>query len=681
MEGDKMGNKTTKSTEYFAAIEDTDQLAVQMTEKIRIWRDWCSARGLTNLWEKKIGNYYGASASGNSSQSITSGGAEGELSLIKVNDLHNLIQNQLIIVTSQRPAGIARAANTDSASMKSARIGSAIAEHYMSQKGFETEFVSATEIALLCDESFIDLFWDKSDGDAIAVDPETGSPEMSGDAVLRVHAPWNVTRDPGQTIKQQKWHILSYKVNKFDAAATYSRFSDDILACEDDDLPELDLNEIPDGSDSIYAHLLVHDRTAAVPQGRYSLMMGGKIVLDSVLPAKDYPVERMAPSDVIDGPVGYSAANDILALEEVTDALHSVCVTNQTTFGGQCFVGPKGGDINHTDLAKGVRYFELPHDMVDSFKPLQLVKTAPEIFNYIGMLGAKKEQQVGSNSVVRGQPEGQLAGASGSAFALIQAQAIASNSGIQRSYFRLMSSMMTKLIGLLRIYADTPRFAKLVGKTKAAGIKEFKFTGGDLTSISSIVYELINPMAQSFGGRLTFAQDLLKAGQIKSPKQYLNVALTGQLDAMTDDDEADQMLILEENEWLTEGKPGVKAIITQMHQDHIKSHTSQITLEMIANDPQAVARLLDHVQEHIDIWQGATMTNPGILMATGQQPLMPAPGSAPPGASPQGGPPMGPLEGDGTVSPIMKKAQAIKQPNLPNVAGTKEKPTIPGVTV
>lgn len=680
-----MGNKTLTQTEYFAAIEDKDQLAAAVTEKIRIYREWITSKGLVSLWKKKLQNYYGVSANGNSSQAVTAGGSEGELSLIKVNDLHNLIQNQLVMVTSQRPAGVARSANTDTSSLKASRIGTAIAEYYMSQVGFETKFVSATETALLCDEAFVELFWDKTAGDPIAVDPETGLPEMSGDCILRTHAPWNVARDPGLTVEQQKWHIISFRMNKFDAAASYPKFADSILASEGDDLPDLSMNDVPEGSDTIFGHLLTHDRTAAAREGRYALMIAGQIVLDSALPYKDYPIERMAPSDVIDGPMGYSSANDILALEEVTDALHSVVTTNQVTFGGQCIVSPQGADLNYTDIGKGVRVFELPPDMVDKLRPLQLTQTAPEVFNYIGLLGQKKEQAVGVNSVVRGQPEGQLAGASGSALALIQTQAIAFNSGIQRSYFRLLSGGMTKFIGILRTYADTPRVAKIVGKSKAQGLKEFKYTGEDLNSISSIVYEMVNPMAQSFGGRLTFAQDLLKAGQIKNPKQYLTVAMTGQVDAMTDDDEADAMLILEENEWLTEEKP-VRAIITQMHQDHIKSHTSQITLEMIANDPQTVSRILAHVQEHIDIWQQASMMNPGILMATGQQPLMPPPGMMPPqgpmgpGGPPSlGAPPMGKMIGNGQP-PIVQKAGEIRKPNLPTIAGTRDKPTVPGVT-
>lgn len=668
----------TNSLEYFAAIpqDQPDQLANAMTDKINTFRKWYDSRGFTALQKKKLVNYYGNSMGGNSSMAVVKGGSEGELSLIKVNDFRQLIQEQLVVVTSQRPAGIAKAINSNTAAQKSAKIGTALAENYMSQFGFEKKFVSAAEIALVNDESFVEIAWDQSKGDPIGVDPDTGLPEMSGDGVLNVHCPWNVARDIGAKCDTNAWYIITSVIHKFDAAVRYEKFADHIISCTDDAMTELELNKIPDGSDEIYQHLLIHDRTPSVPNGRYSLMIGGKIVLDAGLPFKDFPAERLSGSDVIDGNVGYAAANDMLALEEVTDALHSVMTTNSTTFGGQCLVGPEGSNLKVSDLAKGVRYFELPPDQVGLLRALDLLHTPPEVPNYINMLTDKKGKAVGSVSGILAAQAQQ--GASGNSMALIQTQAISFNSGTQRSYYGVMSSVMTKFIGVLRVYADTPRVASIVGKSKSAGLKEFKYTGKDLGSISSVVYEIVNPLFQTYGGRLTAAQDLLKAGQIKSPKQFINLAATGQPDVLDQDDEADGMLIMEENEWLAEGKP-FDAIITQMHADHIKSHTSQITLEMQVNDPQAVARILSHIQQHIDVWVQASINNPGILMATGQQPL-----KMPPGMMPQGAPMPGAPEGIPKISdaesPAQQKAGAVKMPGLPNVAGTREKPQVPGVT-
>lgn len=663
---------------YFAATEDPIVLANGIKNKVIEWRQWCAETGLTNLWKKKITNYYGNSGSGNSSQSVSSGGTEGELKFIKVNDFRSLIQEQLVIVTSQRPAGQARAINQSTKSLKAARMGTAIAEYYMAENQFENKFVKLAETSLVVDEGWLDLFWDKTAGTSIAVDPETQAPIMSGDGVLRNHSPWNVARDFGMKLDDQIWHIISYKVNKFDRAATYPKFAERILSCAKDDIPESLLDVIPDGSDCIWEHLLVHNRSAAIPSGRYSILIGDDIVLDSKLPYKDYPVERMSPSDVIDGPTGYAPSNDIQAMEEVTDGLHSVCVTNQINLGGAVLVGPEGGNIKHSDIAKGMRYFELPPDLVDKFKSLDLLHTPPEIFNYINMLGAKKERAVGSVQSSLAQQAAQ--GASGTSMALIQTQAISYNSGTQRAYFRVLSSTMTKFIGILRTFADTPRVATIVGKSKASWLKQFKYTGEDLNSISSIVYEMVSPVMQTYGGRLTMAENLLKAGQLKNPKQYANVVATGQTEVLTQDDEADGMLVLEENEALTEGR-FTMAVISEIHADHIRSHNSLITQEAKEKDPDLVARVQDHVQEHINLWTQASMMNPGILLATGQPPLMPPQQPMlPPGANPQGAAPDGGGALAETGSPEEMMAGEVREPGLPTIAGSNEKPTVPGVT-
>jgi hypothetical protein len=683
-----MKQGTENYNEYFASVEDHEELASRMKEKIRVWREWARGAGLMNMWRKKISNYYGNSFGGNSSQGVTRGGSEGELAMIKVNDLHSLIQQQLVLVTSQRPAGIAKATNSDTKSLKASRIGSAIAEYYLTQKNFEGQFISACERALLCDEAFVLTDWDRSLGEPIMIDPMTGEVEMTGDVTLEVYSTWNAARDPGCPVTQQKWHILSKPMNRFELMAKYPKFADAIRVCKDDDLPNVEMNYLPPGSDMVYAHLLVHDQTPAVPNGRYALLVGDYIILDTELPFDDYPVDRISPSDVIDGVTGYSNANDVMALEEVTDALHSIITTNSVTLGGATIISPQGAGFNHTDLGKGLRMIELAPEMVDKLRVIELAKTASDVFGYIDKLGQKKDQAVGSNSVVRGQPEGELSGASGSALALIQAQAISFNSGVQKSYFNLLSSSMTKVVKRLQKFGDFEKIVSIVGKNKRRGAKEFKFTGEDIQGVSSIVFELVNPVSQTLGGRMALADTLMQHNQIKNPKQYITLVETGQLDALTEDDEMDQLLILEENEWLSEMKRP-KAIITQNHSDHIRSHLSQISLEAAVSNPEFVANILSHVQEHIDLWQQASLNNPGILMATGQQPLMPPPPMGAPGMPPM--PPQGPgtpdVEGPSQnaqmrlgnpTNPVVQAAQEVRQPNLPKIAGTQQEAQVPG---
>ena len=672
--------------QYFAQITDPAQYVEACLGKIRTFREWCQARGLENLWQTKLSNYYGLSQDGYSSQKALSGGSEGELTNIKVNDLRKLVQDQLVVITAQRPTGQARAINSDVRSLKNARLGTAIAEYYLSQAGFEQKFVDACEIALVLDEAFVDLGWNKDAGDPIRpdIDPATGQPNaqarpiMSGDLQLRTHVTYNTARDPDVKADNHKWHIFSILSNRYDLAAQYPDFKDQILKAAQDEVPQLKL-QVRRGEDNVYMHLVLHDRTPAVPQGRMSVIIGSSLVADMEMPYPEYPVDRLTPADVIDGSVGYCASNDVMAMEQITDALHSIVTTNNVTFGGQSLAGPSLTGVVVTEIAKGLRYFEMQPDQVDKLIPLQLTKSAPETYAYIDKLSAKKQESLGS---VSGTLQAQATqGASGSAMALIQAQAVQYNSGTQRSYYRLLSRSMTKGIGVLRVYADTPRVARIVGKSKSQGLKEFKYTGKDLNSISSIVYDMVNPVSQTIGGRMQIAQDLIANGMITSPRQYLTVIETGSLDALTNPDEDINLLILEENEQLSEGIP-IQAVVTENHADHIKSHMSVIASPEAKNDPKLLENALGHIQQHLSIWQDASINNPAILLATGQQPLpVPQPMGPPPPGGP-GGPPPGPSgqspKLQGPPGQGLEAAQP-QPPNMPTNPATGERATVPGV--
>lgn len=670
----KQPNKTPT---YFAQIQDPIQYVAACHEKISEWRQYCTSRGLSDLWERKLSNYYGMSGDGYSSQRALEGGTEGELTNIKVNDLHKLVQDQLVVITATRPAGVAKAINSDSKSLKNARTGTAVAEFYLSQAGFEQTFLNGALMCLLIDEGYFDLLWDKDAGDDVRpdVDHQTGKPLpnkviKSGDLKLRLHAPYNVARDPSMKIDAQKWNIISILLNRFDLAAMYPAFKDQILMAAQDSVSQLKLQERK-GDDNVYLHLVVHDRTPAVPEGRYSFIIGDHLVGDMKLPFPEYPVDRISPEDVIEGPTGYCASNDVMAMEQITDALHSSVTTNNITFGGQSLVGPPLTGVTVSEVAKGLRYFELPPDQVDKLVPLQLTKSAPETYTYIDKLSAKKQDTLGS---VSGTLQAQATqGASGSSMALIQAQAVQANSLTQKAYFRSMSRVMTKAIGVLRTYADTPRVARIVGKLKAQGLKEFKYTGEDLSSISSIVYEPVNPVSQTVGGRMELAQMLIAANQISSPRQLLTVVETGSLDALTGPDEDINLLILEENEMLSEGKP-VQAVVTENHADHIKSHMSVVASPGAKEDANLVGTVMDHIQHHLDLWQDASMSNPSLLLATGQQPLpqMPMMGM-PPAPGPQGAPsPEG-----GPMAP--PDSQEPKPPQMPINPATGDRAQVPGV--
>jgi len=641
---------------YFASYSRGDARYIDaLIEKVNIYRRYCETRGKVSKWQRALQNYYGVSSDGSkSSNMVTSGGDQGQLTLAKVNDYRNLVQHQLILITSQRPAGEAKAINSDPTSLKQARIGSMLIEYYLSQVGYEQKFVQNAEVALVCDESYAVLDWDATSGDPLrpVVDtatgeaesnPDSGEPtgrmQMTGDMAMRVISPWNMARDPHlSSPDDMNWGIYSWRTNKYDLAAKYPNFRDSILKGSGSKIKDLIFNTINTGqTDQIEIHCLSHEPSPSVPAGRLTVFTSEDILLDGDFPYNEFNIYRMSQNDSIDSSFGYTNNNDLLALEEVTDALHSIVISNNISFGAQAIIGPKGANLDHTQLGKGFAYFEVEPALIDKIRPLQLTKSSPETYAYLETLSRKKETIAGINSVVRGDPEGALRSNSGSALALVQAQSIQYQSGGQRSWYQLLAKCCTGMILMLQKYADNERVIRITGKVQGQYLEEFKYSSQDLEKISAIMFEMTNPLEKTIGGKEALAKDLLQAKLIKNARQYIMVARTGSLDAFIEDDEADELAIKSENERLREGK-NTSVIKVENHQEHIQGHMSVVASPESKEDVNLVQSSLAHIDLHVDWWNWLSVNEPSLLVATHQQVLPTGPGMPQPGGPTPGGP-------------------------------------------
>lgn len=673
---------TQNKDKYFASYDFNDPRYLdELIEKVNIYRRYCESSGKQARWQRAIQNYYGVSTDGGkSSNTVTKGGDEGQLTMAKINDYRNLLQNQLILITQQRPAGEAKAINSDPDSLKEARIGSSLVEYYLSQIGWEQKFSQACERAILVDEAFAVLDWNATTGQPVRPEMDemgqpTGKMLKTGDAELRIFSPWNMARDPFvSSPDDMKWGIASWRVNKFDLAAKYPQFSDDILSGASKKIDEVAFNQLDeDDTDQIDVFCLYHDKTDVVQDGRITLFVAEKVILDGSFPYAEFNIYRMAQNEMIDSGFGYTNNNDLLAIEEVTDALHSIAISNNVTFGTQALLGVKGANFDYTQISKGFVYFEVDPAHFDKFKALQLTSTAPETYNYMQTLDRKKETLAGINSLVRSGPDKALDGSSGSALALIQAQSIQYQSGGQKSYYQMLSRVCTGLIMMLQKFADSEIVIKITGDVQGQYLESLKISSQNLQRVSSVVFELTNPIEKTIGGKETLAKDLLQGNMIKNARQYITVARTGNLDSFTEDDEADELALKSENKNLRDGKP-VQVVIVENHEEHIKSHMSVIASPEAKQNADLLNTTLAHITEHSQTWMNLSMSNPAILIATGQKvlpvpPPMGAPGPGGPGPSGSGHP-MPPPTGQGPqAGPNQMKPNGppgIRPPNLPH---------------
>jgi hypothetical protein len=366
------------------------------------------------------------------------------------------------------------------------------------------------------------------------------------------------------------------------------------------------------------------------------------------------PVFRISPSDSLGTPYGYTTIFDLLPLQDALNSLFSTILSNQSAFGVQNIIVPRGSDINPMQLAGGLNVIEY-NQQAGKPESLNLTDTPAEIFKFAELISQQMEVLSGVNSVSRGQPDPNLK--SGAALALIQSMAIQFASGLQHSYVQLIEDVGSSLISMLRDFASVPRVAAIVGKSNRTFMKEFK--GDDLANVNRVIVDVGNPLARTTAGRLEIAQQLLQMGLIKDPAQFLTVLNTGRLDVTYEGEQTELMLIRKENEKMISGQ-AVTAIWIDEHKEHILEHKAVLADPDLRNDPEVVNLVLTHIQEHLDHLEQA---KPESLMVLGQQPIappqqMPAPEQnateevmAPPGG----------------VIPPSAMVPGQEQPNMPNM--------------
>lgn len=680
-----MENFNSPRDVYFALLEK-DDIGAELVRRIEDWYEHVSTMGIYRKMRKSYAAYFGYNSSGlgATSSEVITGGEQGELSLLKVNHFRNLLQHMLVMTTSSRPAMDARAINTDYRSIAQTLLANGILDYYMREKKLENYLKKATEYALVFGEGFLRLEWDSSQGEEYSVDPQTGRIVYTGDIKYNVLNPLDVIRDVfAPDNEEDDWKIIRHFKNRFELIAKYPEFKEEILKVETKSTIDMTFNlniKLQTGSDLVPVYEFYHRKSEALPVGRQVVFVSSDAVFyDGPLPYKEIPVYRIAPSDFIGTPHGYTIAFDLLALQDVIDSLYSIIVTNQSTFGVQNILLPQGHNISYSQLAGNLNILEYD-PAAGKPEALNLTATPAEVFNFVNKVESTMETISGVNSVARGNPEANLR--SGNALALIQSMAIQFNSGLQQSYAQLIEDIGTATIVTLRDFAATPRIAMIVGKSNRSYLKEFQ--GSDLDQINRVVVDVGNPLAKTTAGKLEMANNLLQQGLIKTPEDYILVMKTGNLDTMLDGTTSELALMDMENERLREGQV-VHATILDSHVLHIKEHKTVINSPDARENPEVVQATLAHIQEHINMLKTA---DPNLMQIIGQPSLQPPPGQpqqngpgGPPPQAPQGPAPKGGPQGPGPMSaepaptdisqklPSMPKNPLSKKPFNPATGG------------
>lgn len=638
---------------YFAAAE-SDEIAHVLMEKVEEWVNTIENSVNFQRMRKSHQMYYGLTKYGNAASSeIRHAGADGEYSLMTVNHYRNLIQHVHVLTTGQRPAAKCKAANSDFESIAQCILGDGLIDFYNRRKRVERYLRLAAERSLALSEGFVHLNWEPTAGRPYGVNEE-GRMIYEGDIELAHLGPFDVVRDLNLRDGKLPWAIVIRWKNKYNLAAKYPEKADEIVGLEPKLLWEFRnrflTSRLKPDYDLVPEFTFLHEKCEAMPQGRMVQFLSGDIkLLDTALPYKNVHVYRITPSDEFDTPWGYTPAFDLLGPQDALNLLHSVILTNQKTFGVGSIIVPQGANISHEQLADGLAVISA-NEKNGQVRPLNLTATPAEIFNYKDSLQKDMETLMAVNSTLRGNPDANVE--SGAFAALLAAQAIQFNSGLQASYAALAEDVYTGIIEMLQVFAKTERVAEIIGEHN--DYLQKSFTANDLDKILRVTVDVANPLQDTVAGRMKMAEDLNAAGMLKRPEQYIQVYTSGKLDPVVENEQTALMLIKNENEMLRKGQKPI-ILKTDEHLNHIKEHRSVLDTQQARGNIAVVEAVTAHIQEHIDM---LAMLDPNFLMALGQQPM----GMAQPMM-----PDQGMNQGVAPSANLTEDALAAAQPGLPNL--------------
>lgn len=645
---------TPNNDQYFATLEG-DELIGAIRHKIELFYDDVENMGIRDLIHRCYRAYYGGDLSKNSplfeNAKITSYGDSGQIMNLKLNHYRNLLKHTRQLSTAEKPAFVCRANNSDYKSQVQTVLGNGLIDYYMRELGMSASIGQAIENCLVQMEGWIHVPWDPSLGDIYEISTD-GQPIYTGDISFTAHALLDIARDVSLGHDDEhNWLAVRSKKNRWDLIAVNPDETENLLNAvlnEEDDTGIQDFANRKVSEDLVDVWTFYHKKTPALPEGKMVQFCGDALLINMDFPYDKIPLHRLTADRIINTPYGYSPAVDIVGGQEALNILTSTIMTNQGTHGLQNVWTRRGDKIEVNMLASGSKHFqsdEMP-------KPLQLTSTSPEVFNFRREIIGDMQTLQGVPAAMRGNPEASLK--SGSAIAIVVAQAVQFASLIDEGKDTLIGDVGTTVINHLQKFPKTERVAKLVGNFNRPFTKTFK--SEDLSEINRVSVEKISPMSKTISGRAEIANQLLQQGMLENSKQYMSVLMTGQLDPAIEGAQSELLNIRAENEALQNGEI-IDVIMTENHKMHIKEHKSILENPEAKKDGKLVTNTLAHIQKHINVWKA---TPPELLFILGFEPAPNFPAQMPQPNQPQ---PEGGGSGEGVVMPEEEAAM----PNMPNL--------------
>jgi len=690
-----MAGESDQFEYYWASEEDPEKMVANLIERRdsfwEVIRESSAFASVLRSW-RMYHNLYFPEALDSTTFAIKHLGEENEVAALTANHYRNLIQHALNLSTQHRVSWQTKAVNSDQKSLDQSRIGNQLLEYYKQQKRIERNFKTAAEHALVLKVGYIFAPWNPNIGEAQGLNPGSYDPESGdmiepiidyeGDLHIENLTCLDVVYDPvSRSQEEWQWTLIRTFENRWDMIARYPELKEDLLLVDAYSKANEPFLAISLGgyerskTDRIPVWHFFHKPTDALPQGRHFAFAGAKSVFmdtqaaDLPFPYDGLPIFRMAAGELLLTCFGYSPAEDIQGIAEAINAEISTTLTNHKNFGFNKVWTRTGDTLNREVIDDTTTNYQSDQKP----EPLNLLSENPGILNFANFLIQQAEYLIGINSVARGQPEASLK--SGTALAVIHAQAVQFATTFIQNYIMLQEDLGTHILRTLKRYANTKRVVSILGEHNRAEL--VSFSSEDLQKIDRVMAQPGNALTNTMAGKMQIAEMAVQQGLIRDVSQIITLIETGNIEPLFESERSNLTRIRLENEAMMKGTEIPPPLATDYHVLDIREHAAKLSDPEIRLDQKRVSTILGHVMTHIQL-----MMDPGVQllqMALGYpNPLamaQAAPGGIP-GRKPQdlGGRPQDGAPGGlpGPAEPTKPSQVPVQQARPPQVPGMPE---------
>jgi hypothetical protein len=690
--------KVADADSYWAALEGEDY-ARAAWDKIGAFYEFTRA----SPHFKRIGMAYraifGVGGNDGTTWELQRSGSQGQIIRLESGHYRNLAEHRVTIATQQKPAWQPVANNSDYTSLAQSKSVSNLMDYYWRDKRVSRHLRTALKNIQWGGEGFVFKLWDTETGEDVAVEdvpegaPEGAQPETLKQGDLKFTTPtiYDVVRDPyASSWDTTNWRGVREFVSKWDLAAQFPDQADDILKM---DSSPFDLSHTrvagASKSDEVAVFHMLHDRSPALPGGKYALIAGPGLVLipPMDMPYRSNPLTRIVEDEIEGMPFGYTAMWDVLGLKQAYDKLTAAILTNFIAHAINKIVSVKGAGTSYKQLTEALGLLEV-NSMDQMPQALDLSEMNPQVIAFRQELAGEMQQLANLNDVARGVTTENIK--SGAHAALFDAIALRGANALQESYFAASEDIGTFVLHALTDFGgDFERTGRIIGETNRPLL--FTFKPEELGVFERVTIETVDGALKTASQREAAADKLLDKGALGGPgdptvaQRYITLIKTGEVDQLTEAPQMQFLRIKRDKEMLAKGigpvpmapsmdpltgmpseqpmvEPGKEYLViieTDPHWLDIPEYLSVLSSPEARENPAVTKAVTEAVTIKLEMWRNM---DPDLIALLGGPPPPSMTGAMPPGG-PSGTPPPAPGE---TSSTAPKSPTGANLPNLPS---------------